>query len=64
MPKRSASKGLSQLFCFIKYFTENLLLLGIVNKGLVMEKFWDAGIPCLHPPRVRRGGGVSSAPIL
>lgn len=32
--------------------------------GWLMEKFWDAGIPCLHPPGVRRGGGVSSALIL
>lgn len=47
----------------LEVFSERLLLLGTVNKGLSMEKFWDAGIPCLHPLGVRRGGGADPPPF-
>lgn len=52
--------------CFgdFKCHSRELVVAGNSRGGLVMEKFWDAGIPCLHPPGVRRGGGVSPALIL
>lgn len=61
-PKLISVKG----GCFgdFKCLSRELVVAGNSEGGLVMEKFWDAGIPCLHPPGVRRGGGVSSALIL